>query len=177
MAGLLYRDKAFLDFPNLPDQHQDEYAIAYVFGCHKDERGRLFNEQLADGILGMGGRSSSYISALHKQEKLDNGQFAMCLAFDGGALRLGGPNVDFHTSEIKWTPMQHSSSYNVHVTSMSLEGTKVLQKTLPAIVDSGTTFTMLPRVAFSSVQKEIERICKLPGRCINSSESFFSVHL
>lgn len=173
----MYRDKAFLDFPSTDEAAQNKYSISYVFGCHKTEIGRLFNDQLADGIIGMTNRSPSYIAALRKANKLDDGVFSMCLAFRGGSLKLGGAHTELHAQRIKWTPMQHSVNYAVKIDSVDIEGDVLTNKHHPAIVDSGTTFTMVPRNLFNGLQSKVQSICKLHDRCKNSGMYFFTLVL
>lgn len=165
LSGLMYRDKVFLDFPEVGQNSEKKYSISYVFGCHQIERGKLFNQQLADGILGMANRKQSYIAVLNKKNELEGGQFAMCLDFKGGSLALGGANVALHTGIVKWTPMQSSSSYSVKVSSVKVNGKNILSGSISGIVDSGTTFTMIPRQNFNTLKATIEKYCQESGHC------------
>eukprot|EP01138_Halocafeteria_seosinensis_P014101 gb/GECG01014399.1/.p1 GENE.gb/GECG01014399.1/~~gb/GECG01014399.1/.p1 ORF type:complete len:567 (+),score=36.56 gb/GECG01014399.1/:1-1701(+) len=165
LSGLVYKDVTFLDFPTPGKDSEDMYGIKYSFGCHTIERGKLFHEQLADGILGLANRKQSFIAALKKSKKLSNNQFSMCLDFKGGSLRLGGPNLKLHTSDMKWTKMKSTSSYGIKASSMELSGTRITSKTLSGIVDSGTTFTMVPRSQFESIKKGVANFCSKSDNC------------
>jgi len=75
--------------------------------------------------------------------------FTLCLGKNGGILGIGGYNTDHHIEPVKWFPMTQTSStnYKFKLTGVSVNNHPIAgsSKYNLAFVDSGTTFSYLPR--------------------------------
>lgn len=113
-----------------------------------------------DGLIGLGRyRASSSFSTVLDDWMRSRGHgnaFSMQLGPMGGALSLGGYNPSYFSGEIFWTPLlDHSSWYRVPLPQISV-GDKVVQYSkqiakAKAVVDSGTTYVLVPTDVFSQI--------------------------
>lgn len=111
--------------------------------------------------------------------------FSMCGDVDhsGGVLTVCGEG-QHHTGKNQYTPMvQYDQGfYNIHVVDMAINGQRLnvashYYNDGGAIVDSGTTFLLLPDKAWSAIRALFEKNCSsnnLHGVCdVSSGQSLF----
>jgi Xylanase inhibitor N-terminal len=165
------------DFVTLSTNNQyDEISIRqstlpFTFGCQTSCTG-LFQQQYANGILGLERSSVSYVSQLHKSRLIEHNAFSICTNPHGGGGRrnstmedgrmgLGGAIAHRHVSPMQYTSIVHAEAhgmYRVEVqvwlgndclvnatrNSHLLEGAFNRPRGKGTVVDSGTTDTFLP---------------------------------
>ena len=91
-AHVCHDESVFLggsDLAEVSDADSFQLGSNFDFGCMYELNG-LFVTQLADGIMGMGMNDETPVPKLVAGRKLDKNEFALCFAFDGGTMTLGG---------------------------------------------------------------------------------------
>ena len=91
-AHVCHDESVFLggsDLAEVSDADSFQLGSNFDFGCMYELNG-LFVTQLADGIMGMSMRDETPVPTLVAGGKLDKNEFALCFAFDGGTMTLGG---------------------------------------------------------------------------------------
>ena len=117
----------------------------------------MFETQLANGIMGMSLKSETPIPTLVANGNLDRKEFALCFALDGGTMTIGGAAAHKHTSEMEYIELHMLGHfYGLTWTDLQLGSESVLEpgsssygSSGSSILDSGTTFTYIPK-AFKS---------------------------
>jgi len=143
-----------------------------------------------DGIFGLAYPStSSWNSASPIIDWLQQNNlyksFGMCLSHDGGSLSLG---INEHkNSNVQWTPTVMNNGqllyYPVNLVDLKVNGKSLgmnsssLNGNYGALVDSGTTLTILPSAVFAQLRAVFESMCSsynLPGVCnAQTNQSIF----
>lgn len=150
---------------------------AYItFGCELKETGMIY-DQVADGLLGLGDSPSSLVNQLASNGIIED-EFSLCLGpvqGHGGLIlgRVEYPNNMLPSDGLLWTPLieasQFSSFYNVDIKGLSvgdediMVSPSVYKEGYGSVLDSGTTFTLLPTPAFKAVLSEIEAVAEKSG--------------
>lgn len=137
-------------------------GIRHPFGCCTTYAG-AFKKQEADGIIGVSGSANTLISDLRKQHSLEKDLFSLCLSQTVGVIAVGGYDKTRHLEPIQWTGMTVSNFYTVKISSIHIEGQEAITGTWNPIVDSGTTFTYLPRDVHETLKTHFENQCGLGG--------------
>eukprot|EP00897_Mesotaenium_endlicherianum_P005938 jgi/Mesen1/5372/ME000268S04573 len=144
----------FFDFQLATGEKRKQRVL---FGCSSIQDGNLNDgTSLLDGLMGLGGGSLSVVHQLEKQGVFDN-SFALCLEGEstGGQLFLGTNSLPDNAHFIKLLGKDGDTFYRVdlvglRVASKSLAiNASLLQATEDGlsdgtILDSGTTYTLLP---------------------------------
>ncbi|XP_077250237.1 aspartic proteinase 36-like isoform X2 [Tasmannia lanceolata] len=158
-----YYVKDYVQYGQVSGNFQTRKANAsVVFGCGALQSGGLgSSDEAVDGILGFGQSNSSMISQIASSGKVKK-IFAHCLdSINGGGIFAIGNIVQ---PKMKMTPLvPNQSHYNVNMKAIEV-GDTILQ--LPsdlfdtvdkrgAIIDSGTTLSYLPEMAYNSLVNEI----------------------
>ena len=100
--GHLLNDKMCLG-----NECTEDEMITHDFGCCTTFASS-FREQTADGIVGMGGVSNSFIAALRsKHDLLDENEFSLCLGSNAGHLDIGGYDNSLNLEPVQW--IEHTS--------------------------------------------------------------------
>jgi hypothetical protein len=139
--------------------------------------------------MGLGTGELSIVPALWVGGKLAKHVFSLCMALQGGALTLGAMDPALHAAPPAWAAMSTSGFYVVSVAGFALTayGSPVAAVTRTfsvahdigaagfnsphTILDSGTTFTYVPSVAYNALRSAIATFCATPGNCRGSVES------
>jgi len=148
-------------------------GVEHRFGCCS-QYASAFQRQEADGIIGMSGESSTLIADLRNHHKLESNMFSLCLSNSVGVLGVGGFDESRHLEPVQWTPLLAGSFYKVKVTAIGVGDQSVEHDAnYKPIVDSGTTFTYLPRSLHAKIQSAFMSWCEAPDqhgreRCLGS---------
>ncbi len=117
----------------------------------------------------------SLIAALFVNGVIDEQVFSLCFIPEGGLLVIGGIQSSLHIQPIAWSPLMATHAfYTVTATALSIGGTRFDLAALSVTVDSGTTFTYLPRAAVTWVVAAIRATCAADAGCGNGSCRVYS---
>ena len=158
------KDNVWLGFEdvNKSNLQHIEHSRPFVFGCQTSEEG-LFQNQYADGIMGLSMYTQTLVGSLHEQGSVQHESFSLCFNSKGGHIALGGISSGNglaqqndhgikHLSPMQFIPLARENTwyYTVHVTSISVgehvlpsDTFQYLNDHKGTIVDSGTTDTFL----------------------------------
>ncbi|WOL01408.1 aspartic proteinase-like protein 2 isoform X1 [Canna indica] len=178
-AGFFVTDTVV--YNQVSSDHQTKQSNASItFGCGAQQSGDLGSKEALDGILGFGQSNSSMISQLAASGKVSM-SFAHCLdTINGGGIFVIGRVVQ---PKVKTTPLvPDQAHYNVNLKAIEVGGT-FLQ--LPSylfdtsdkqgtIIDSGTTMTYLPEVAYKRVLNGI--FANHPDITFDNVQGFLCFH-
>lgn len=167
------------------------FTPAAAFGCNSRETGLFRQDAAADGVLGLGGGGSrSLLAALVAAGALPSAVFSLCLADAGGALALGGAHAAVHTAAGASTRLsvdERSGWFSVHIAAVSVgwqrrAPPRALRAAipappwsaaadggygadgLPAVLDSGSSFSHLPAAALAALLRGFRAACRLGDR-------------
>jgi hypothetical protein len=114
--------------------------------------------------MGFANHDAALVPSMVAAGVLQHRVFAMCFAYTGGNLVLGGDDARLHTEEMVYTPMKSSGNSwyvvnvnGVRIGSESIGDTAAFNTGKGTIVDSGTTDTYLPRAVASAFQAAFKR--------------------
>ncbi|CAI5488422.1 unnamed protein product, partial [Closterium sp. Naga37s-1] len=147
-----------------------------LFGCELAETGDIYTQK-ADGIMGMGRGELGIVSQLSVGAgKVMDEQFSLCYGGSeggGGAMIMGAIQPP---AGMKFTPMDMRSGgtyYNVILNAITVAGKplpldmSVFRSGYGVVMDSGTTFSYLPRKAFeafkAAVDASVTGVQSVPG--------------
>ena len=155
-------------------------SILHAFGSCSTYA-RAFQQQDADGIMGMSGADSTLIADLRAHHELEEDIFAMCFGKEGGVLSVGGFSDAKHLEPLQWIPMEiHGTFYKVKVSGLFLGGKQIGSDNLGLnpIVDSGTTFTYLPADLFGEMRTAWDEYCAQDpeNRCLGEKNPTGTPH-
>jgi hypothetical protein len=144
--------QVWIGFPHEEtDSPLAKFSVDFEFGCQTHETG-LFTSQVSNGIMGFANTGNTLVPKMVAAGILQNKLFAMCFAYDGGVLVLGGNDPRLHHEPMKYCPSSTSGNNwfrvevrGVRVGAESIGSTSSFSSGKGTIVDSGTTDTYLPR--------------------------------
>jgi hypothetical protein len=156
----------FEDEVRIGDNFSQNPPVRSKMGCHTSEN-KLFYDQRANGILGIGPSSRTLLQDLFAdQGHVDSSIFALCFADWGGRLVVGGHNESYHTGPVQYMPMTTSSGqYIVPLAAMLVDGLEVSNMLGTTFIDSGTTYTYMATSAYRALRDAIEKYCSRNGNC------------
>ena len=149
-----------------------EETIDHSFGCC-NKFASAFKAQEADGIIGLSGSEGTLVADLREHHKLERDQFSLCLGVAGGGVSIGGFMPERHLEPIQYLPLLQGSFYTIGLANVLVDGKKVLDHDIHngpgkttdklrdvfPIVDSGTTFTYIPRRLHDELRKSFDSFC------------------
>ncbi|KAI7887782.1 aspartic peptidase domain-containing protein [Mucor mucedo] len=139
-----------------------------LIGLVSKETAQFATDRFLDGIFGLGfpplaftGINNSIVEDLHWSGTIPAPIVSFHLGHyrDGGKgeILFGDMNADHFEGELKYVPVTIKKYWQVDLTNVMVDGNPILNKTLPAIVDTGTTLIIVP----AYIAKEIH--AKIPG--------------
>eukprot|EP01025_Chloroclados_australasicus_P011268 TRINITY_DN1487_c0_g1_i1.p1 TRINITY_DN1487_c0_g1~~TRINITY_DN1487_c0_g1_i1.p1 ORF type:complete len:570 (+),score=63.78 TRINITY_DN1487_c0_g1_i1:124-1710(+) len=158
--------------------HSDENPPVFTFGCALLETGELRNQQ-ADGILGLGNSIDAFHEQLKQQGVFPSASFAYCLGGQEGegVLLLGESPVPLNPNNktLVSPPSALDPFYKIDLIEIKVQGASLglgadfLQGEQGAILDSGTTFTYLPRLPFLKFVQRLDDYLSVYSQNIQKS--------
>jgi hypothetical protein len=166
MEGSSISGSWFEDEVRLGESFSDNPPVRSKMGCHNNEN-KLFYDQKANGILGIGPSSRTLLRDLFADEgHVDSSIFSLCFADWGGRLVVGGHNETYHTGPVQYMPMTtNSGQYIVPLAAMHVNGLEVTSTLGTTFIDSGTTYTYMATAAYRALRSAIETYCDRNGNC------------
>eukprot|EP01068_Selenidium_serpulae_P005601 Selendium_serpulae@DN4099_c0_g1_i1.p1 len=171
MQSFLRSGKRVLSIPSVT-------TSAYM-GCHKQET-NLFVSQEASGVMGISFRSDdeepTVMNSMFEEHGFSNRVFAICLSHFGGELTVGGFSnwqvkpfqtlsaVDSHVTDepVTFVPLVSRKNYSIAVRGLHI-GSETISKQIdfeaPAMLDTGTTYTLFPQWVLDRLLEALEQIC------------------
>ncbi|GAV77816.1 Asp domain-containing protein [Cephalotus follicularis] len=155
-SGLLVEDTIHLA-SGRDDTLNTSVPASVILGCGMKQSGVYLDGTAPDGLMGLGLGEISVPSLLAKAGLVRN-SFSMCFGMDdSGRIFFGdqGPTTQQSTSF-----MPSDGKYITYIVGVEAccIGNSFLQKTsFKALVDSGTSFTLLPNEVYNIITKEFDR--------------------
>ncbi|KAF8821717.1 aspartyl protease ASP5 [Cardiosporidium cionae] len=154
----------FTDAVALGDSRSHSSIYQYpAIGCHLIET-KLFVSQVVSGIIGVGlqrfSRNGTAVDAALSQFPEDQRIFSMCLSEEGGELTLGNAlNGKKPDNSFQWANLALPNSFSIYTSSFTIADVNLI--TAPnfniSVIDSGTTYSYLPRRIFHNVTALLEK--------------------
>ena len=141
-------------------------TVRHRFGCC-DRYARAFKAQEADGIVGISGAQDTLIADLRSHHNLKKDMFSLCFGRISGTLTVGGYYHHPLQEDLVWVPFASSGYfYTVSVQGISVNGVSAMPSNWfqSPIIDSGSTFTYLPRDAHAACSRLLDDNCS-SGKC------------
>ncbi|KAJ3672381.1 hypothetical protein LUZ60_007102 [Juncus effusus] len=144
-SGVLVEDVLYLT-----KQDGSDVQAPIIFGCGEVQTGSFLKTGATNGLMGLGMDNLSVPTMLAKQGLISD-SFSMCFSSDGiGRLNFG----DRGTSDQSETPFIIDSHnypfYNISLTGIVI-GNTTTDTSFTALVDSGTSFTILADPIYSQL--------------------------
>lgn len=102
--------------------------------------------------------------AMYDQKIVEMLMFSVCLGKDGGFMQIGGYNLDAaQPNQLTWyEDLKIDTNFMFAIDSVSVNGQELLgsEEVKAAFVDSGTTFTYLPRQMWDSLVYQLDNFCE-----------------
>ncbi|KAK9713435.1 hypothetical protein RND81_06G026600 [Saponaria officinalis] len=155
-SGQLVEDVLLLSSSNSPSNSPLKASI--LFGCGKKQSGDYLNGVAPNGVLGLGLGDISVPSVLAKSGLIRN-SFSLCFNDNGsGRLFFGDQGSTAH----HWTPLlPYDGKYSTYVVGVDAfcvgKGPCLKQTAFHALIDSGTSFTVVPLEVYKKVVQEFDR--------------------
>ncbi|KAJ4715659.1 Aspartic proteinase-like protein 1 [Melia azedarach] len=155
-SGLLIEDKLHLASGG-DDALNKSVQASVIIGCGMKQSGGYLDGVAPDGLMGLGLREISVPSLLAKAGLIRN-SFSMCFdEDDSGRILFGdqGPATQQSTSFL--ASYGKYETYIVGVENCCIESSCLKLTGFSALVDSGSSFTFLPREVYEKVAAEFDR--------------------
>lgn len=173
LSGIILEDEIQFEADSMGE------SVRTAFGCTTRET-NLFVTQEANGIFGLAPkRQAKLLDLLYQKHSVMTGErlmFSLCLAKNGGQLVIGKPKEELHRAGSQAVKTRFNPAKNLY----SLEGVGDVTMGEYTIhksgdftgvygffIDSGSTFTYLPRSNFKNLEMALENACSLvPEKCL-----------
>ncbi|CAN0864522.1 Aspartic proteinase-like protein 1 [Linum grandiflorum] len=160
-SGLLVQDVIYFASDDVGTSNVSLKAPVLV-GCGKKQSGGYLNGIAPDGLMGLGPGKISVPSFLARAGFVQD-SFSLCFdEEDSGKIYFGdqGPVAQHSTPFL--TSNGNYTTYIVGVEACCVGGSCLKQTSFKALVDSGTSFTFLPRAVFQKTADEFHRRVNAP---------------
>lgn len=165
--GSCNRGQILSDMACFGEQCFTNETVRHKFGCC-ETYASAFKAQEADGIVGLSNTPDTLIAELIAHHGLKQNVFALCFGKSRGALTVGGTYLKPLQEDLLWVKLESSTGfYTVQVSGMSLNG-KVLSNPGTPIIDSGSTFTYIPRPLHIKAKAAFDEFCAIKGNCMGT---------
>lgn len=155
-SGLLVEDTLYLATSG---EHTSVQAPV-IIGCGRRQSGGYLDGIAPDGLLGLGFGNISVPSILARSGLVHN-SFSMCFQDDdSGRIFFGDQGVSPQQST-PFVPLEGNySTYIVEVEKFCIKNRCLGKTSFQALVDSGSSFTLLPENVYKTVTLEFDRQVK-----------------
>ncbi|RAL44864.1 hypothetical protein DM860_003623 [Cuscuta australis] len=134
------------------DGNRTRTSAPVILGCGKVETGDFLDVDAVNGLLGLGYSALDVTSLLSSQGLVRN-SFSMCFAPNGyGRIAFGDKGDDDQIFTPILPTFDKSPYYNIEIEHISVDNV-VINVSLVALFDSGTTLTYLTGEAYTLVTK------------------------
>jgi hypothetical protein len=154
-GGLTLPNQKFAEINNVTGLGSD-----YVDGGFDGIIGMSFDENSQDGIPGP-------MQRLVNSGKLDKPEFAFYLRSKGdGEITFGGVNPKRFTGVVSYVPVTKREYWQIALGGVKVSTASIANATVPAIVDSGTSFIMGPTAEVDKIAKAVNATATSDGNYI-----------
>ena len=143
------------------DPKQKVYrSFALPLGCTLAEYGNYKNINI-DGVMGINNDKGSFINVLKNLKIIDKTIFSLCFGPEGGYMSLGDIDSKFHLgNDIKFIPLVNSTTnYLFNIYGILIGDNKIIKNTITANIDTGSTFSYLPKLVYKNFYSQFEKLC------------------
>eukprot|EP00250_Pteridium_aquilinum_P017488 c23654_g1_i2 orf=635-1966(-) len=152
-SGVLVEDIIYLSSER---HHGSSVETRIVFGCGQVQSGNFLNNGAPDGLLGLGLGAIALPNSLAKAGLVRN-SFSMCFESDGSGRILFGDEGLASQQTTPFLPLNGTRvRYAVGLDLILVGSSTITQRGIDIIVDSGTSFTYLPKEVYSAVTTEFD---------------------
>eukprot|EP01112_Ceratiomyxa_fruticulosa_P022844 TRINITY_DN84_c0_g1_i5.p1 TRINITY_DN84_c0_g1~~TRINITY_DN84_c0_g1_i5.p1 ORF type:complete len:565 (-),score=96.14 TRINITY_DN84_c0_g1_i5:58-1752(-) len=152
------------------------YTSDIFFGLIQKQTVNPFEGPLADGILGLSLNGGWVICSPNCIEPaLDSfttansipNVFALTLKATNGIFTIGGDDPTLYLPPLYYSPLTNGNNfYSVNFQGISMNGYNIFSGNVQGVIDSGTSFLLLPNNMYSSFQSYFStHYCSLPCVC------------
>ncbi|KAH7287125.1 hypothetical protein KP509_32G039300 [Ceratopteris richardii] len=127
-----------------------------VFGCGQVQSGNFLSNGAPDGLLGLGMGTIAFPYRLAKAGLIKN-SFSMCFASDGSGRIFFGDKGLASQKTTPFLPLNGTHLRYVVGLQSIVVGSSDIQQRTTIIIDSGTSFTYLPKDLYSAVTIEFDK--------------------
>lgn len=150
-SGVLIEDVIYLSSGR---NHGSFVETRIVFGCGQVQSGNFLSSGARDGLLGLGFGAISLPNSLAKAGLVKD-SFSMCFESDGSGRIFFGDKGPTAQQTTPFLPLNGTHARYVVGLELILVGSSTIkQKGTEIIVDSGTSFTYLPKEVYLAVTTE-----------------------
>ena len=134
-------------------------SYALPIGCTLGEFGK-YKDMNVDGVIGLNNDKGSFTNVLYNLKIIKKNIFTLCFGLEGGYMSMGEIDTSYHQAKkINYVPFQNSTNYLIRVNGIQIGKNKRTKTNLFANIDTGSTFTYLPKNLYKSVFTEFEQLC------------------
>ena len=134
-------------------------SYALPIGCTLGEYGK-YKDMNADGVIGLNNDKGSFTSILYNLKIIKKNIFTLCFGLEGGYMSFGEIDTTFHQGKkINYVPLQNSTNYLIEINGIQMGKNKRTKTNIVANIDTGSTFTYLPKKLYKIVIKEFDQLC------------------
>ena len=128
------------------------------FGCTTEEN----SDNYIDGILGLDNSNKSFVSLLYNKKIILNDLFSVCLNKNkNGILKIGDINNKINkNNEINYINYDSVDNlYRIQIKNFIINNKNIINKNYSAIIDSTSSFTILPSDLYKKLTEEFLNNC------------------